>query len=393
MKRDKCKGGLICISGCPRSGTSINMEIQRVVHGDAMILGEKFPQEKSKEYFEKFNEELKEKLPHIYRVRNYIKEKKELEGDGAERGIRVFTEESKDMNPDGFWEMNFTIKGINYSPQHKELFKKLREGEKRICKVVSQGLLSSDPYYIDKIVYSIRHPRAVAKSQERLYRVGPSFKSKEGLVNLFDNITIHCPKMFISVTCEASNFFLENPDIPVLFIHFEDLVKNPKDNIDKIGEFVGFGDYSKAYKTVKPKLNRSKHEDIENDLWEDAEFVYEKFCKAAELKNKGDNSKAEKYFKEILEYISNPKRKTNKENNHWPCYRAKKEVNYKICESCISNKDYRDNMKKRSESIPGKFTRHWSEEPCLFECGFNPDREEYLTIKESIENNFWNEDE
>ena len=33
------------------------------------------------------------------------------------------------------------------------------------------------------------------------------------------------------------------------------------------------------------------------------------------------------------------------------------------------------------------------DEPCMFECGMNVDREEHLTIEESIDNNSWAEDD
>ena len=59
-----------------------------------------------------------------------------------------------------------------------------------------------------------------------------------------------------------------------MFVNFDDLQANPDEECRKMQEFVGFGDYSKAAKLVQSKLNRSKPEDIENVLWEDAEFVY-----------------------------------------------------------------------------------------------------------------------
>ncbi len=37
---------MLIISGCPRSGTSVQMDIHRAVFGEERILGAKFPQEK-----------------------------------------------------------------------------------------------------------------------------------------------------------------------------------------------------------------------------------------------------------------------------------------------------------------------------------------------------------
>ena len=51
-------------------------------------------------------------------------------------------------------------------------------------------------------------------------------------------------------------------------------------------------------------------------------------------------------------------------------------------------------FREHSESSTGNLARHWSKEPCLFECGLDLDRKEsYLTVEESIENNFWKEDD
>ena len=202
--------------------------------------------------------------------------------------------------------------------------------------------------------------------------------------------------MYIQVTVQASQFFLSNPDIPVRFFDFDDLIEDPERTIDEMGEFVGYGDYSSAYDVVQKKLKRSLPEDVPNTLWDDAEFVYEKFYTAANIVNgNGIREEAESLWQDILEYFQDPKRAFNREKMNWRCFRAKQQVNETMCQGCMSNPAMRENMKNRSESIEGQFTKHWSEEPCLFECGFDLDRDEseYLTIEESIKNNFWRNDD
>ena len=49
--------GLLLVSGCPRSGTSLCMDIQRLAHGEDVILGEKFPQEGRKKALEEMKEQ------------------------------------------------------------------------------------------------------------------------------------------------------------------------------------------------------------------------------------------------------------------------------------------------------------------------------------------------
>jgi hypothetical protein len=385
------RNGLLIVSGCPRSGTSVCMDIQRVAHGDDKILGHKFPQENRKKQREEMLARLEGENPHMWQIRKYLFEKQEAEQnskmDEDERDFR-------DMNPEGFWEMAFTVQGVIYRPQFKELLEGVLEGDQKICKVVSQGLMDSDPMYLGKIIYMMRHPRQVAKSQERLVR-GFNFKDPETgkIKNALEDFKIHSPEMYIGVTVQASQFFLNNPDIPVRFFDFDDLIENPEDTIDEMGKFVGYGDYTKAYDVVQKKLKRSFPEDIPNPLWEDAEFVYDKFYNAANIINgNGIREEAESLFRDIIEYFQDP---YNRDKMNWRCFRAKQQVNETMCRGCISSPAMRANMKSRSESIEGQFTKHWSEEPCLFECGFDLDRDksEYITIEESIKNNFWRNDD
>jgi len=46
--------GFLIVSGCPRSGTSVTMDIQREAHGDEAICGEKFPSHLGRECRQSF---------------------------------------------------------------------------------------------------------------------------------------------------------------------------------------------------------------------------------------------------------------------------------------------------------------------------------------------------
>lgn len=354
---------MIIVSGCPRSGTSLMMDLMRTAFGEDRILGKKFPMEEGRQQFLKQGE--KESDEH-YAMRMYNNKKMNPNADEE-------LQKTKDMNPNGFWECNFTVGGISYNfPQSKLLEKLLNEDKDNltICKIVSQGLLPSDPQYIDKIIFMVRHPRAVAKSQERLKRSHP-FGKIDGK-DPFDDITIHTPQMFINVTAQASRFLIENPDIPVKQILFDDLIEKPHMTLNGIKDFLDCGgNFDEAISRIEPKLRRSKHEDIDNDLWEDAEFVYEKF-----IKNK---------YQEILDYLQDPKRNINKSQARWYCPRVNRNVIESECKLCKSNRIVRNNFKKHAESKDVD----WRNEPCPYECGFNPDDENPLTIEESIKNNFW----
>jgi len=381
------RNGFILVSGCPRSGTSLCMDIQRVAHGEDVILGEKFPQEARKVMREEMRERKDDESEYAHNIRSYMMQKQDRHQD-----LQMSSDEDKwrDMNPEGFWEMAFTVGGIIYHPQYREMLHDVVSGkDTKICKVVSQGLFSSDPMYIGKIIYMLRHPRAVAKSQERLTR-GFEIITQDGRKqNIFEDMVIHTPEMFISVTGMAARFLLNNPDIPIHFFHFEELVENPDAVLKEMSDFVGFGDYEKGNSVIQPKLNRSKHEDIPSALWEDAEYVYDEICTVARKYNSGDIEGANPHLEAIIERVMDPRCQFSREKKSWRCYRAKKNVNESICRLCISNPETRGNFLKHSEQEIGKVADHWSQEPCLFECGLDLDRDDYLTLEESVKYNFW----
>ena len=365
---------MIVVSGCPRSGTSLCMDLHREVYGGKRILGSKFPRLTSQ----------KDILDHegydenaIKQINHYINKKHQS---------LLNNQDSKDMNPNGFWECQFSVRGIFYQYKFKDILEKLSketQDNESVCKIVSQGLLDSDVQYISKIVYMLRHPRAVAKSQERLKR-GLVRTSNGNVQELFDGVTFHTPEMFINVTIQACHFFLAHPDLPVLFVQFEDLVTKPEAIIKQIGDFEN-KDFSKAISLVEPKLNRSKHEDIDNLLWEDAEFIYKLMIKAADYNNNGDREAAEEQFKAIIKYVLDPRRETNRQAKTWPCFRLEQNVREALCKSCKFDQYTKINLRQTAEEM----NIRWWEEPCLFECGMNLDDDQPISIEESIKNNFW----
>ncbi len=358
---------MIIVSGCPRSGTSVTMDILRISLGGENIIGEKLVNEKIPEL-----EQIEGERDAHFVVREYLYSKsKNKHQKTLDKKIQM-----EDMNPNGFWECEFTVKGINYSYKNRKWLHTLHtKGKNKVCKIVSQGLLQSDPKYIDKMIYLIRHPRNVAKSQERLSR-NFDVKFGEDKKNIFDDIVVHTPEMYINVTLLACRWIIENKDIPVLFVEFEKLQKNPEEEIERMAQFVGYGDFDKGKDIVEPKLNRSKQENIENPLWEDAEFIYEKFKKGK--------------FKEIIKAFEDPKRLTNRMKQSWQCTRCNMTVDAKDCTKCINSLIVRENYKKRANILDIDYMN----EPCLYECGMNIDVEEseYLTIEESIKYNSWTED-
>jgi len=348
---------MIVVSGCPRSGTSLMMDCMRVVFGDNKIIGTKFPQEtRLKQRPQESDQE--------YAIRLYGLEKKDLN-----QKDRI--SKSKDLNPNGFWECQYTVQGVRYSLAVEASMSTLEEnGQKHICKIVSQGLANSDPKYINSIIYMLRNPKSVAKSQENLIR-NTTMRDEWGKrFDLFEGKKVHTPQMFIRVTTAAAKWIIQNPDIPIIYVNYEDLLADPDSTLIGIGDFLGYGDFEKAVPIIDKKLYRSHPEEIENELWEDAFFVYEKF------KNK--------QFTEIVEYMRDKKRATNRQASSWQCYRTGLRTVEAHCKACISDLRFRDSLKAHAI----KSGIDWVNEPCAFECAHDLDNV-HISIEESINNNSW----
>ncbi len=333
------------ISGCPRSGTSLTSLIFKQALGDDRFLGKAFPREDVRpapknEYHKHVLSKLPEKL------------------------------NTREMNPDGFHEMEWTVRGIHYSIMRHKALMEAKTAPIKAVKVVSQGLYHTDPNYVSKIVYCLRNPRQVAKSQENLTG---QFPRNEAPISNGKEIKKHSPEMFIKVTVQAANWIVRNPDIPILIVDFDDLQNNPKETIDKMSSFIGDGDFSKCHELVKPSLNRSKPENIEHDLWELADQIYGLVSKAdwkgvlTLIKSERDQAKAQPF----------------KAPDQITCTRMARTVSIVECKMCKEHSITRENFKK----VSSKNKIKWKKEPCLRDV-INKTQ----TIEESINANHWNTD-
>jgi hypothetical protein len=332
------------------------------VYGEDKIHGSKFPNE-DQYVVKRFDGE----SDNHYRIRQYLMDKRKPANADA------ISQHTKDMNPNGFWECQWSVRGIFYSFAFADELNEIEnesDEDLSVCKIVSQGLIASDPRYISKVVYMLRHPRAVAKSQERLRR-GLNYTDDYGnLINMADEVTVHTPEMFINVTEMAARWRLKYPEIPFTLIEFDDLVEDPDGTLSRVGDFLN-KDMSRARDLVDKKLRRSIPEDVEHDLWEDAEYIYEKF-KLGEYQN-------------IIDYLSDRTRAYNRSSMSWSCPRTGRGTNEAICKVCMSNSETRENFIKSADQAG----IDWVNEPCPYECGLNLDMDRHLTIEESTRCNFW----
>jgi hypothetical protein len=356
---------MIVISGCPRSGTSLMTNLIRtgLDDGAERMVGLQFMNIKP---------DKKKKAPKMTSPKGHQKCVKYVQENFGQRGQRgkKDVEDSVDMNPDGFWECQYTVQGCTYSFQNSDElvgFVEEKNGEKRdsICKIVSQGLCNTDPNYVNKVVFMMRHPRAVAKSQERL-------KRRETVKNR----VVHTPTMFIHVTVVVMQWLNKYKEIPVLVMDYDELLNNPEVQTKRLFDFLGEGDASKTEGIIKPKLRRSYPEEIEIPLWKEAENVHKWFV--------------QKKFQKAIDFSQDWKTYHNREHMKWNCVRCGEMVTPDRCEACVNNKEIRDMYKFSAEMKHMK----WEEEPCFYECGMDimgdiENKRKPLSLDESVENHSW----
>lgn len=217
---------MILVSGNPRSGTSMMMGAIRAMVGEDRLLANQWAARQ-------------DVRPED--VKDYV----------------------RDLNPDGFWECKYTVRGIRdeVPEEHKD----------KVCKVVSSGLFWSQPKDVDLVVYMERHPWASANSSANLLR-NTSTGLTRGDVGGVD------PKTWAMWARYAAEWIIKN-DIPVVVVAYEEVVMNPIETLRPVGAAIGVGsaEIRAAAATVKLKLKRSEARRLTvHPIWDVSEEIHEK---------------------------------------------------------------------------------------------------------------------
>lgn len=344
------------------------MRLLGLALGEDRIFGKKFPNEEQRA---EFGRRGKSETDAQYTYRMYTGEMLRPHAD-------EIIAESKDLNPNGFWECPFTVRGVRFTVEMEKKLKELEEqiasgAPETVSKIVSQGLAKSDPRYISRVIFMVRHPRAVAKSQERLRRE-MKFRTEDGEeYDLFEGQTVHSPRMFIDVTSEVMLWIEAHPEVPVHQVKYDDLIARPRETLDGVAEFLGEGDWSEAINEIDPRLKRSYPQEVKSNLWSDAEFVYEALLGMD--------------FDAVRSFLNDPTRMANRESRSWLCLRCETPMVEPHCLRCKANHlGFRDSLREFAE----KRGISWQTRPCAFEVAFDQDSP-LISIEESIERNFWHD--
>jgi hypothetical protein len=271
-------------------------------------------------------------------------------------------EKSLDMNPKGFWESRWSVQGAAWFPGVDNIVK-----GKEVCKIVSNGLATSDPQYVSRVVFMARCPREVARSQERLTRRTMEFNGRE----IGEDIVVHSPVFFINATVAAANWIV-NVKPEIMVVRHSEMISHPESALGKVGEFVG-QNMDAAVSCVRPKLYRSEPRDKIGGIWDVADAIYD----CIEV---GD-------FKGVLDIMSDEeaRRELSREVSSWVCERNGLQVNHAQCRECMRN----DTVAWNYRDLAERNRIDWESKPCLYECGFSRDHDEHKTLAESVKENHW----
>ena len=408
---DKGSQTMIVVSGCPRSGTSLMMNILKEALGEDRIMGSKFPMEDrllgktraDKEKLRAGQKKFLENNPYM----KYVAEKRTEIAEKRQQKIRAHEEErlkiqekrnaqniatlkdrtkaarrriltkeqrleknreqlenAKDMNPNGFYECKYTVQGISYGRGNDvlgELVRIKEDKKETIVKIVSQGLARSDGDFIESVVFMVRDPRAVAKSQEKLNR-----STKEELNGKAS--PMHSAKMFNKVSYDVAIWLRAHPEIPVHIVNYDNLIDDPETTMTELFEFIGSGRWDDVKDVIDTSLRRSEPEDREGAEWEIAAAIFEPM-------KSGD-----------WEGVIEARNRVNKElpRQNFFCARTWSGHTRFECDACRSHFHTRNNF--RQKAIDNGID--WENTPCAYDC-----LEEGKTIEESISGNHWKAEE
>jgi len=340
---------LTVISGCPRNGTSVMSLCILHAVGKEALMGSDFPRQRRR---------LAAAPPTD--VQAYYQDKISARGGVKPEAIKAAAAkeeaETKDMNPLGFWECRYSVKGIQYHDDFPELAGKY-------AKIVSHGVAASNPAFIGKIVFMLRDPRQVAKSQERLQRP-----------HLPPDAIIHSPEMFIRVNAQFADWIIKHgKSAEVLVVEYDELIADATGQLQKVAGFLGLPPSAFAADLVKPSLKRSAAENLSHHLWPAADRIYQAIRRA-------DWQAVCDIHAEALPAITRDNVATN-------CERLDERVYYNECVNCIHNDSTRRSFKARAiaKGIP------WQDKPCMFLCHKAPDIP-LVPLQQTIDNNHWRDD-
>jgi hypothetical protein len=163
-------------------------------------------------------------------------------------GAKTFEESVPGFNPSGIWEV--------WGTPNTGLTKVV---DADVIKIMTKGLVQSDPALITKIVYCIRDPREVIVSQ----RGQRGYKNDE---HNWDAYLVNMANLFDNVSSTDWN--------QIHVVDYADMMKAPTIVVGSLALFLGVPPTTEAVLTPDPKYYRSKKHKIPDNEY--ARAYYQK---------------------------------------------------------------------------------------------------------------------
>lgn len=154
-------------------------------------------------------------------------------------------------NPNGFWESELRHKGV--SPLTTNLLPANTKGW--VIKLLQSGLKNSSPLYIEYIIIAIRDCKEYIQSFYKLLQKDKNFN--------IDDLKCFCLEekytlFYYQITSLLMDKFVK---VPYIFIDYNNLMKNPVEEVDKLKKILAVGRFDLSLKKIDPSLYRNKEID------------------------------------------------------------------------------------------------------------------------------------
>lgn len=162
-------------------------------------------------------------------------------------GLEILTDNLRtadEDNPKGYYELE-VVKELQ---SNKEW---LKDAQGKVVKVISQLLKDLSPNYTYKIIFMRRNMAEILASQKRML-----IRRGEPTDTVSDE---KMSRMFEVHLMQVESWLEKQPNLEVLFVHYNEILKSPSEQIEKVCTFLGRElDIGKMASVVDKSLHRQR---------------------------------------------------------------------------------------------------------------------------------------
>lgn len=162
-------------------------------------------------------------------------------------GLEVMTDnlrQADEDNPKGYYELE-VVKELEHNKEW------LKDAQGKVVKIISQLLKELPPNYTYKIVFMRRHMNEILASQRQML-----IRRGEPTDTISDE---KLAKMFEMHLLQVENWLAKQPNMDVLYVHYNEILENPAEHVPRVNAFLGGDlDTEKMMSVVDRSLHRQR---------------------------------------------------------------------------------------------------------------------------------------